>query len=100
MYAHPSLAVSASGALVVGYTRFTTTAFASSAYRYRAAGDAAGTLRGEVVLKAGEAPYVKRLGGSDNRWGDYSSAAIDPAEAERFWLVGEYAETARTGTLG
>jgi hypothetical protein len=100
MYAHPSLAVSATGAMVVGYTRFTTGTFASSAYRYRAAGDAAGTLRGEVVLKAGEAAYVKRLGGSENRWGDYSSATVDPVEGERFWVVGEYAETARVGTLG
>jgi hypothetical protein len=98
MTAHPSLAVSASGAIVLGYSHFTSTGFASSAYRFRTAADAAGSLRGEVVLKSGEALYVKRLGGPYNRWGDYSSATIDPSDPERFWLLGEYAETPRTGT--
>jgi hypothetical protein len=98
MYAHPSLAVSASGAIAVGYSRFTATGFASYAYRYRTATDAAGTLRGEVIVKAGEAAYVKRLGGSDNRWGDYSSVTVDPSTPERFWMLGQYAETPRAGT--
>ncbi len=98
MEAHPSLAVSASGAMVVGYSRFSMTTFPSAAYRYRVATDAAGTLRGEVVLKAGEAKYDKTLGGSDNRWGNYSSATVDPSDANRFWLLNEYAETPRVGT--
>jgi hypothetical protein len=97
MEAHPSLAVTASGAMVLGYSRFSTTTFASSAYRLRTPGDAAGTLRGEVLLKAGEAAYNKTLGGTDNRWGDYSSATVDASSGERVWLLGEYAETPRTG---
>jgi hypothetical protein len=100
MYAHPSLAVSGTGAMALGYSRFTSAAFPSFAYRFRSAGDAANTLRGEVVVKAGEAKYVKRLGGPDNRWGDYSSVTVDPAEGERFWLLGSYAETPRAGTTG
>jgi hypothetical protein len=92
MMAHPSLAVSASGAITVGYSRFRSDAYASAAYRYRAAGDALGTLQGEVVLKAGEAPYVKTLGGTVNWWGDYSAATVDPSQPERFWLLGEYAK--------
>jgi hypothetical protein len=99
-YAHPSLAVTAGGAVVVSYTKFTSAGHASAAYRYRAAADAPGSLRGEVVLKAGESEYYKTLGGEENRWGDYSAAASDPVEGERVWLLNSYAETPRSGTSG
>jgi hypothetical protein len=97
MEAHPSLAVTASGAITVGYSRFSAATFASAAYRYRAVGDAAGTLRGEVILKAGLAPYYKTLGGTENRWGDYSSVAVDPSDTGRVWVLNEYAEVPRVG---
>ena len=42
-------------------------------------------------LKAGEANYVKTYGGSRNRWGDYSGAAVDPADPSSIWIFAEYA---------
>ena len=40
------------------------------------------------VLRTGQAVY------QGTRWGDYSSAAVDPGNAEDWWLAGEYAATA------
>jgi hypothetical protein len=90
--AYPSLAVNADGDMLVGYSRFASTEYASAAYAYRDTDDSVCGFRDEVVLKAGEAPYVLTGSGTRNRWGDFSSTVVDPNETD-LWTVQEYAES-------
>ncbi|NOX36348.1 MAG: T9SS type A sorting domain-containing protein [Calditrichaeota bacterium] len=50
-------------------------------------------LQSSEVLKAGEDSYWRTFLGpiGRNRWGDYGSAALDPADDLTFWLFHEYA---------
>lgn len=40
------------------------------------------------------------LGASRNRWGDYAQVTIDPTDASKFWLIGEYANFRPSGSDG
>jgi uncharacterized repeat protein (TIGR01451 family) len=90
-YAYPSLAVNRDGDMLIGFSRFSPTEYASAYYAFRAAADPPGTLRPERLLKAGEAPYYKTFGITTNRWGDYSATQVDPADDLSFWTIQEYA---------
>ena len=97
MAAFPSLAVTANEEVVIAYSRFSPTTFASAAYMYRSTATPANTLESEVVYHAGVANYYKDFGDPRNRWGDYSSTAIDPATGS-VWTIQEIADT-RVGPL-
>ena len=62
-------------------------------FTFRDISDAGGTNRGSGVLFEGEAFYVRtRLGdGDENRWGDWSGIAMDPAAGGCFWVFNQYA---------
>jgi hypothetical protein len=92
-YAYPSIAANSQSDVLLGFSVFSGSQFATAGYAFRAAGDAAGTLRNPAVLKAGEATYVKTFGGANNRWGDYSATVVDPANDLDFWTVQEYASS-------
>jgi FG-GAP repeat protein len=92
-YAYPSIAVNKSSDVLIGYSRFSSTQYASACYSYRASTDAPSTLRPEVLLKAGEGIYYKTFGGGSNRWGDFSATAVDPLNDLNFWTIQEYAAT-------
>jgi hypothetical protein len=100
-YAFPSVAVNASGAALIGFTRFTPNDAPSAAYALRTTQDAA--FERPVVYRAGEAPYVKNDRNGLNRWGDFSSTLVDPADDQDFWTLQEYSmspsgDTSRWGT--
>lgn len=90
-HAYPSLAVNSQDDVLIGYSTFSGSQFASANYSFRAGTDTASTLRSEVLLKAGEAAYYKTFGGADNRWGDYSNAVVDPVNDLDMWTIQEYA---------
>ncbi len=90
-YAYPSLAVNKNNDVLIGYSRFSSSQFASANYAYRASTDPPGTLQPDVVLKAGEATYNKTFGGPSNRWGDYSNTQVDPLDDKTLWTIQEYA---------
>ena len=93
-YGFPSLAVNRNGDMLLGFTSFSENQFASASYGYRAAGDPPGTLREEHVFKAGEDSYVRdEVQHGANRWGDYSSSAVDPVNDSDLWTIQEYAMT-------
>lgn len=94
MRAYPSLGVNAHGDMVLGYSLFSAHEYASAAYSSRLAGDSA--FGAEVILKAGEAPYLRRVG-SWNRWGDFSSTVVDPRNESDLWTFQPYAATAVDG---
>ncbi len=92
-YAYPSIAVNKNDAVLIGYSRFSASQFASGNYAYRIAADPANTLRNDTVLKAGEAKYDKDFGSGFNRWGDYTNTVVDPVNDVDMWTIQEYAAT-------
>ena len=92
-YAFPSIAVNANNDVLVGFSRYSASQYASGNYAFRASTDAANTMRTDVVLKAGEAKYYKTYSGTKNRWGDYSYTMVDPLNDIDFWTIQEYAWT-------
>lgn len=82
----PDLAVDACGNMAVGYTKTTASSLPGVFIAGRAAGDAPGTMQGEVEIKAGEQVF------GESRWGDYSGLTADP-DGKTLWYLGEYAKT-------
>lgn len=91
--AYPTLAVNSQNDVLIGYSTFSGTNYASASYSFRAGTDTANTMQSEVQFKAGEATYYKTFGGSDNRWGDYSNTVVDPVNDLDFWTIQEYASS-------
>ncbi|MCL5884134.1 MAG: fibronectin type III domain-containing protein [Deltaproteobacteria bacterium] len=92
-YYYPSIGVNANGDVAVGMSGSSATEFVGGYYTARRFTDPGGTMQQVSLLKAGEQPYFKTLGGADNRWGDYSATVVDPNGNLRFWTVQEYAAT-------
>jgi hypothetical protein len=67
--------------------------YAGIAMFARLATDPPNTTRSPVIIKSGTHPYNINLGGTRNRWGDYSGLAIDPNDSRTFWLFNQYAST-------
>jgi len=88
----PDLAVNRCEDMVVGYSRSSSTSFAGIHAAGREAGDPAGTLRGELEIKAGEIVF-----GGTSRWGDYTGMTIDP-DGSTFWYLGEYSKDNGAGS--
>ena len=95
-FAFPSIAVSIINNVLIGYSFFSPTIFASSGFSYRAANDFPNTMRATSVLRSGRDIYTKDFGSGRVRWGDYSSTVIDP-NGQDFWTLQESAGT-RTAT--
>lgn len=96
-FAFPSIAVNTNNDALIGYSKFSSSIFASSCYAMRASLDPVNTLQSEFLFKAGLAPYFKIFGGTSNRWGDYSATMTDPSGAD-FWTLQEYASFASGGS--
>jgi hypothetical protein len=90
-FAYPSIGVNSYNDVMVGYSRFSATQYASADYAWRLGDDPSGTLSSDTVLKAGEAPYFKDFGTGDNRWGDFSTTVVDPIDDFSLWTLQEYA---------
>jgi len=93
-YAYPTLDVNANDDMMLGYSRFGASQYASANYSIRVHSDPPNTLEADTVFKAGEAPYFKDFGYGDNRWGDYSNVAVDPVNDLDMWTIQEYAGVA------
>lgn len=98
-YTTSHLGVNSIGDILVGFTQFSSAAYASAGWAYHDHNDPAGTMRDPVVVKAGEDYYHKTFSTATgrNRWGDYSTVQVDPSDDLSFWSLQEYAK-ARTGT--
>ena len=90
-YAFPSIAVNMNNDALIGYSRFSAGQYASANYSFRAGSDPLNMLREDMVLKAGEAPYVEEDTKGRNRWGDYSGTVVDPLNDVDMWTIQEYA---------
>lgn len=90
----PDLGVDACGNMLVGYSMMSSSMYPSIYVAGREVGDAAGTLKSETLLKAGEDFYTA-YDTSPRRWGDYTGMALDP-NGTTFWYVGEYSRNQAT----
>jgi len=95
-YAYPTLDVNANDDMMIGYSRFGASQYASANYSFRRHDDPPNALEADTVFKPGEAPYFKDFGTGDNRWGDYSNVAVDPINDLDLWTIQEYAATGNT----
>jgi hypothetical protein len=94
-YYYGSIAANANGDVVIGYTRSSSTEFASA---YASVGSTSGgvlTFGAPMLLHQGTAYYS--LFGSPERCGDFSSTSIDPSNSNSFWTVQEFATTNANG---
>lgn len=86
---YPSIAVNASGDVVVGFSGSSTTTYAST---YAVVGSSAGGAAGGTL--AFGTPIQTKAGSNyydGNRWGDYSATTPDPTDPGIFWTHQEYA---------
>ncbi|MFI5372745.1 MAG: Calx-beta domain-containing protein, partial [Candidatus Eisenbacteria bacterium] len=97
-YVYPHIAVNSTGDFMIGFSRFSSAQHPSAGYAMHLAADGVGTLRDPIVYHAGEDYYHKTFSTTTgrNRWGDFSSAEVDPNDVT-LWTVQEYAKT-RAGT--
>src|SRR5205814_2235036 len=97
-----SIAADNQGNMAIGYSTSNGTApnYPSIAYSGRLASDPSGTLgQSEVQFIAGGASQTNKCGGvACDRWGDYSSMSIDPADDCTFWYTNEYYTSGKGAT--
>lgn len=98
-FAFPHIAVNSVGDFLVGYSRFGAAVHPSSGYSMHFAAEGIGSIRDPFIFKVGDDYYHKTFSTTTgrNRWGDFSSAAVDPVDGTSLWVLDEYAKT-RPGT--
>jgi hypothetical protein len=80
-----SIAQDKQGNMLLGYSAANATLYPSIAYSGRLVGDPLNQLQTEFVSFFGSGSQTQY-----NRWGDYTSVAVDPMDDCTFWFVGEY----------
>ncbi len=90
-YFYPATAVDQDENVVITFARSGLSEFPGTFFTWRLGVDPP-TLRPSVVIQPGWAPYQELDGYNANRWGDYSTAVIDPVDRRSFWVMGEYAD--------
>jgi hypothetical protein len=84
----PSVAMDNVGDLALGFSMSSPKMHPSIRYAGRQPGDALGTLSNGNNVMSGPASQQ-----GSNRWGDYSSMAVDPVDDCTFWYTNEYVPT-------
>ncbi len=81
-----SIAMDSAQDIALAYSVSSSTSFPSISYTGRVPTDPAGTMETEASIVAGSGSQPD----TSNRWGDYSSMAIDAADDCTFWYTQEY----------
>ncbi len=81
-----SLTQDQSGDILLGYSLSSSTVYPSVAAAGRITTDPLGTLEAEIPIFSGTGSQSD----TSNRWGDYSSMAIDGSDGCTFWYAQEY----------
>jgi hypothetical protein len=84
-----SIAMDKIGNMALGYSASSSSVFPSIRYTGRLVSDPVGTMQSENIIQAGGGSQLRNL----NRWGDYSSMAVDPVDDCTFWYTTEYLRT-------
>ena len=93
-----SIARDSAGDILLGYSASSTTIYPSIAITGRTLSDPNGTMEAELTVISGGGPYNDFFDRNLNRWGDYTSMRLDPADNCTFWYTNEYYSA--TGLLG
>ncbi|MBI2418334.1 MAG: hypothetical protein HYV28_10625, partial [Ignavibacteriales bacterium] len=93
-YMYPSLMVDKNANLLVTYSRCGVNDYIG-AY-FASCNSNSNTINGSYTLKPGKGNYIKDFGSGRNRWGDYMGICLDPADAETYWMLTEYASAMNT----
>lgn len=88
-YYYPAMAVDSAGASYVVFNRSSGDTYAG--IRYTGMETEEDILKSSASLKKGENSYHVEDSFGRNRWGDYSGAAVDPADPRSVWVYAEYA---------
>ncbi|MGO4885351.1 MAG: hypothetical protein ACLP59_31680 [Bryobacteraceae bacterium] len=80
-----SIAMDGFGDMALGYTISTSTGYPSVRYTGRLASDPLGTMEAEATIYDGSG-YQE----ASDRWGDYTSMSVDPADDCTMWYTGQY----------
>jgi hypothetical protein len=88
-YLYPAIMVDDDNNMVMVFSRSADDEYCGAVYTGRREGEDGPAP--SVVLKEGEANYVKTYGGDRNRWGDYMGIAQDPDDTNIIWSMIEYA---------
>lgn len=83
-----SIAMDKMGDIVVGYSVSSSVMNPSVRYTGRAPSDPLGTLRSENTVIGGTGSQTQY-----NRWGDYTSMSVDPADDCTFWYTDQYLQS-------
>ena len=86
-----SVAMDKAGDIALGYSRSSGAAgdFPSIYYAGQTAGDPLGTTDAEALIKQGTGSQPD----TGDRWGDYTSMALDAGDSCTFWYANEYYDT-------
>lgn len=86
-----SIAVNASGDVVIGYSGSGPSQFISTMASVGVTSGGVTTFSAPTVLQAGGGNYNIDFGSGRNRWGDYSATVVDPNDPNKFWTFQEFA---------
>ena len=90
---YPAIAINQDGDVAIGFSASASTIYAGSYFTIHTDNDASGAVEASQTLQSGENYYYRTFGGGRNRWGDYSSICLDPADDLNFWVFNQYAWT-------
>ncbi len=83
----PSIAVNASGDLVLGFTGSSPSEFAGAYAVGRKGSFPTGVTGAPILTRPGQGPYTFLDFQGVSRWGDYSVTGVDPVDDQTFWTV-------------
>lgn len=81
------------GDLLMGFSESSVSIFPSIAITGRTLQDPMGTMGPELPVVSGSGAYTGVFDYDNNRWGDYTSMRLDPADNCTFWYTNEYYTT-------
>ena len=81
-----SIAMDQSQDIAMAYSVSSSSLFPSISYTGRTTADPAGTMETEASIVSGSGSQSD----TSNRWGDYTSMAVDPTDDCTFWYTAEY----------
>jgi hypothetical protein len=76
--------------ILMGYSESSTSIYPSIYITGRTPSDPNGTMESELQVTAGNGAYLGTFDFNLNRWGDYTSMRLDPADNCTFWYTNEY----------
>jgi hypothetical protein len=85
-----SFARDQNGDILMGYSESSASTYPSIYITGRTLADPSGTMEAELQVIAGDGAYLGIFDRNLDRWGDYTSMRLDPADNCTFWYTNEY----------